>query len=116
MKKNKTLLLFAICILIYAVFAVIVITLFNAVQNNPIDKLSITYIRNSPDVQNKYGEIIFIGKNVSYGTKREEAVIKSPYTVETKMGRVIVYVTLMKCDGEWEAISLEVVEVIPDEQ
>lgn len=115
MRKNKILLLLIIGILIFAVFAVIVITIFNSVANNPIDNLSITYIRNSTDIQNEYGEIISVGKNILYETKNDKATIKTPYTVETKTGRVIVYVTLLKCDEEWRASSLEVIEVIPNE-
>ena len=47
--------------------------------------------------------------------KNDEFTIKTPYTVETETGRVIVYVTLIKCDEEWYATSLEVIEVIPNE-
>lgn len=115
MRKNKMLLLLIIGILIFAVFAVIVITIFNSVSNNPIDNLSITYIRNSTDIQNEYGEIITVGKNILYETKNDESTIKTPYTIETETGRVIVYVTLMKCNEEWKASSLEVIEVIPNE-
>lgn len=115
MRKNKMLLLVIIGILIFAVFAVIVITIFNSVSNNPIDNLSITYIRNSTDIQNEYGEIISIGKNILYETKNDESTIKTPYTIETETGRVIVYVTLMKCNEEWKTTSLEVIEVIPNE-
>lgn len=115
MRKNKMLLLLIIGILIFAVFAVIVITIFNSVSNNPIDNLSITYIRNSTDIQNEYGEIITVGKNILYETKNDESTIKTPYTIETEAGRVIVYVTLMKCNKKWKASSLEVIEVIPNE-
>lgn len=115
MRKNKILLLLIIGILIFAVFAVIVITIFNSVSNNPIDNLSISYIRNSTDIQNEYGEIISIGKNILYKTKNDESTIKAPYTIETETGRVIVYVTLMKRNEEWTASSLEVIEVIPNE-
>ncbi len=115
MKKNKILFLIIIGILIFAVFAVIVITIFNSVANNPIDNLSITYIRNSADIQNEYGEIVSIGKNILYEIKNDEFTIKTPYTIETKTERVIVYVTLMKCEKEWKASSLEVIEVIPNE-
>ena len=88
MRKNKMLLLLIIGILIFAVFAVIVITIFNSVSNNPIDNLSITYIRNSTDIQNEYGEIITIGKNILYETKNDESTIKTPYTIETETGNV----------------------------
>lgn len=115
MKKNKILLIAIICISIFAVFAVIVITLFHVISNDPVDNLSITYIRNSTDIPNEYGEIISVGKNILYKTKKDESIIKSPYTIETETGRVIVYVTLEKCDGEWNATSLEVIEVIPNE-
>ena len=115
MRRNKMILLLIIVILIFAVFAVTVITIFNSVSNNPIDNLSISYIRNSTNIQNEYGEIISIGKNILYETKNDESTIKKPYTIETETGRVIVYVTLVKCDEEWKASSLEVIEVIPNE-
>ena len=115
MKKNKMLLILIIGISAYAVFAVIVITIFNSILNNPIDKISMTYIRNSSDIQDEYGEIIYIGKNIIYKTKKDEATIKTPYTIETETERVAAYVTLLKCGEEWEADSLEVIEVIPNE-
>ncbi len=115
MKKSKILVLFIICISIFVVFAILVVTLFNSVSKNPIDNLSKSYIYSNTDIQDKYGEIISIGKNILYETERNETSIKSPYTIETEMGRVIVYVTLMKYDEEWEAISLEIIEVIPNE-
>ena len=114
--RKKILISFIICISIFVVFAVIVVTLFNSVSNNPIDNLSIDYIQNNTDIQNKYGEIISIGRNILYKTEKDESSIKSPYTIETETGRVIVYVTLMKYDEKWEAISLETIEVIPNEQ
>lgn len=115
MRKNKFLLLTIVGILIFAVFAAVVITLFNSVSNDPIDKISITYIRNGTNIQNEYGEILYVGKNILYETTRDDSTIKTPYTIETETGRVIVYVTLMKCNEEWKASSLEVIEVIPNE-
>ena len=113
MKKISLILIIGIST--YAVFAVIVITLFNSVSNDPIDNLSITFIRNSTDIQNEYGEIISVRKNILYETQNDESILRSPYTIETRLGRVIVYVTLMKCEGKWNAISFEVIEVIPNE-
>ena len=115
MKSKKTLLIFVICLLAFAIFAVIVITLFDSASNNPIDIISATYIRNSTDIQNKYGEIINISKNVFYETKHDEFTIKSPYTIQTINERIIVYVNLINSDGKWEAISCEIFEVIPNE-
>ena len=71
MEKNKILLLLVTGILIFVVFAVIVITIFNSVSNNPVDKLSITYIRGCTDIQNEYGKIISIGRNIVYGTEKK---------------------------------------------
>ena len=113
MKKISLILIIGIST--YAVFAVIVITFFNSVSNDPIDNLSITFIRNSTDIQNEYGEIISVRKNILYETQNDESILRSPYTIETRLGRVIVYVTLMKCEGKWNAISFEVIEVIPNE-
>ena len=104
-----------ICVLLFSVFAGIVIILFNSVSNDPIDKIAIPYIRQNTDLQDKYGELIWIGKNVLYETQEDDTMIKSPYTVEIKSGRVIVYVTLIKNDDKWKAVSLEEIEVIPNE-
>lgn len=104
-----------ICVLLFSVFAGIVIILFNSVSNDPIDKIAISYIRQNTDLQDKYGELIWIGKNVLYETQEDDTMIKSPYTVEIKSGRVIVYVTLIKNDDKWKAVSLEEIEVIPNE-
>lgn len=104
-----------ICVLLFSVFAGIVIILFNSVSNDPIDKIAISYIRQNTDLQDKYGELIWIGKNVLYETQEDDTMIKSPYTVEIKSGRVIVYVTLIKNNDKWKAVSLEEIKVIPNE-
>ena len=115
MQKNKIRLFLIIGILIFAVFAAIVITLFYSVSKDPIDNLSIAYIRNNTEIQKEYGEILSVGKNILYETQKDEAVIKSPYTIETEMCRVIVYITLIKQDNAWKASLLEIIEVIPNE-
>ncbi len=48
-------------------------------------------------------------------TKKTESLIKSSYTVHTKDERVVVYITLIKNNENWEATALEIVEVIPNE-
>lgn len=113
--KKKLLTIFIIGIAIYAVFAIVVLTLFNIISKDPIDKISITYLRNDTNIQSEYGEIISIGRNVLYKTIKEESTIKKTYTVETQSGRIIVYVTVTKYNNEWRASSFEVVEVIPNE-
>ncbi len=114
MKKAHIIII--ICVLAFAVFACIVIIEFNSVSNNTIDKIAIPYIRQNTDLQNKYGELIWIGRNVLYETKNEKSMIKSAYTVEVELGRVIVYVTLIENRDMWEAVSLEEIEVIKDEK
>lgn len=115
MKKNKILLVIIICILAYAVFVIITLTLFNSVRNDPINNLSITYIRTESDIEKEYGRIISVARNHLYDTQENESMIKVPYAIETETGRVMVYVTLTKCNGEWKANSLEVIEVEPNE-
>ncbi len=114
MKKIHTIII--ICALAFVIFAGVVIIAFNFVSNNPIDKIAIPYIRQNADLQNKYGELIWIGRNVLYETENKESTIKSAYTVEIESGRVIVYVTLIENDGKWEAIALEEIEVIQNEK
>lgn len=114
MKKTYTIIV--ICVLAFVVFASIVIIAFNSISNDPIDKIAIPYIRQNADFKNKYGELIWIGRNILYETKNDESMIKSAYTVEISSGRVIVYVTLIENDGGWKAVSLEEVEVILDEK
>ena len=115
MKNKKLLIAIVVAISVYIVFAGVVAILFNYISNNPIDKISITYIRDNTDIENEYGEIVSVGKNILYKTIKEESIIKSPYTVTTHTGRVIVYITLAKNGEEWEAVSSEVIEVRPNE-
>ena len=113
MEKKKILLA---GILIYAIFAIMVIISFNAVSKNPIDDISIPYIRNNTNIQKEYGDIISVGRNVLYETQKDEFIIKAPYTIETETGRIIAYVTLEKGDKEWNASSIEIIEVILNER
>lgn len=108
--KNKILKLIIICLSVFAVFAAIVMVLFYSMSNDPIDQISMTYLWNDSHIEDKYGEIIHIGRYAFGARKKGESEIKSPYVVETKTGRITVYVTLEKHDEEWEASSYEVIE------
>lgn len=110
--KKRIIKWFLIAFVIYAVFALICIILFNAIRNNPIDKISMTYLRHETDIPDIYGEIIHIGRNIVKKTEKSETVIRAPYGVETERYEITVYVTLEKADGEWKAVSYEVIKVI----
>ena len=113
MSKKKIIACIVLCCLcLYALFATVVFVLFHMVRYNPIDAISSTYIRNNEEFQMQYGEIVHIGKNVLHRTEKSEFYIKSPYTVETNASRVVVYITLIKEDGDWKAVSLEIIDVI----
>ena len=118
MNKKKVFVVVAVLAVTFFIFATIVMIAFNSVANNPIDKIAITYIRQNSDLQNKYGELIWIGRNSlhKYKAETEESFIKPTYTVEIETGRVMVWVTLKSIDGEWVPISLEEIEVIPNER
>ena len=115
MKKNKIFKRILTGLFIYAIAFVVVLTLFNRMLNDPIDTIAIDYLRYETNISDEYGEIIHIGKNIAHKTQKEKVMIKSPYTVETEIGRVVVYVTLVESDGEWKAISFEIIKVIPNE-
>ena len=115
MKKNKILSTIIICIAVYVVFAAIVITLFYSILFNPIDNISVPYIRNETNIENEYGEIIHVSRYVLYKTEKSDDRIKAPYSVETPKWDVKVYVTLVKSEGEWQPVSFEVIEVDPNE-
>lgn len=95
MDKKKILKISAICVTIYTVFAILVILIFNSIYNNPIDNIAKIYIRDNTNIEEQYGKIVSIGKNMLHKTKKTESLIKSPYTVHTKDERVVVYITLM---------------------
>ncbi len=112
MKKRKIKKIILISVLIYVVFASIVIIMFNAISNDPIDAKATTYIRNNCQEIVEYGDIEYIGRSVFYKTIKEDALMKYPYTVETTKGRVKVYVTFEKNADEWVATSLEIIDII----
>ena len=115
MRKHKMLLIFVIIVVLFAAFVVTVIFIFNSILNNPIDSISISYIRDNTNIEKEYGKIIYIGRNILYKTKEDDFSIKRPYTIETVSGEVVVYVALIKGEKEWMPRSLEVIEVIPNE-
>ena len=112
MSRKKWILVILIVIVVAIVFSLIVIFAFNSVQGNPIDKIAITYIRNSTSIQDQYGEIVSIGRNVIDKVEETENTKSIPYQVETKDYRMTIYVQLEKKEQIWEAISLNIKEVI----
>ena len=115
--KKKALLIITFCIAMFAVFATIVVVLFNSVSKNPIDQISCTYLRHDcPDIESEYGNIIYIGRNVLHKVQKEGSTIKTPYTIETETDCVTVFVTLTKSGDGWNAVSYEVIEVKPNER
>ena len=117
MEKNKALKRMVIHALLFTIACVVVISLFNYRLKNTIDIDTPTnaYIQTQSDIQNEYGKILGISPNPSYDTQSEESMIKAPYTIETEKAQLIVYVTLIKSDEEWKAVSFEIIEVIPNE-
>ena len=83
MRKHKMLLIFVIIVVLFAAFVVTVIFIFNSILNNPIDSISISYIRDNTNIEKEYGKIIYIGRNILYKTKEDDFSIKRPYTIET---------------------------------
>ena len=97
---------------LYAIFGAVVISLFYMVRYNPIDGLSIAYMRSNEDFKSQYGEIVTIGRNPFCRTEKSEAMIKAPYTIDSVNGKVVVYVTLINDGDGWEAVSYEVIKVL----
>ncbi|MBR2353482.1 MAG: hypothetical protein IKC69_03055 [Clostridia bacterium] len=105
------------CAIGYACFVLVVSVLFISIRYNKTDMLSAEYIRTYPEtIEEQYGAIEYISKTVLYPTEKEKDRIRSPYSVETELADVIVYVTLEKKDGEWKAVSMEIVEAKPWEK
>ena len=98
-------------LVLFIAYALIVYFLFNSILHDPISKIAIPYLRNNTDLQKDYGEIIYIGKNVFYKTYEEDGTLRVPYSLETEKGNIVVYVTLLAIDGDWEPNSLEIIEV-----
>ena len=115
MKVNKTVKILIIFYSTIIVLGVIIAIISYNILNNPIDMISITYLRRDTNIEDEYGEIVHIGKNVFHKTKKDESTIISPYTIETQNERIVVYVTLTKNKEEWTAVSYEIVEVRPNE-
>lgn len=115
MTKKKWWLIIVVVIAGFALFATVVIMMFNYISDNPIDTVAMSYLAKESGMQEEYGEILSIGRHIYHKTIKEESTIKAPYSVTTESGRVIVYVTLVKNDEAWVADSWEVIEVIPNE-
>lgn len=107
-KTTKILLIILTC---YAVFVLIVATLFVAIRNNPTDGIAMTYLRHEPSFEAEYGEVEHIGRNLTNRTVKTDKTQSVPYIVETKTQRILVFVELHKEQGQWEAVGWEVKEV-----
>ena len=110
MKKIWKVLL--IVLVAYVVFAGVVLALFLWIQKNPVDVAACDYIRDQSTISQEYGEIHHVARKVMmYKTEKKEDYVRAPYSVETDTAKLVVYVTLEKREGIWEAVSYEIVRV-----
>lgn len=111
MHKNKGIILASIILIVFVIFATVVITLFHSMRDNPIDKISMSYLWNNSEISSQYGEIVSVSRYVLESTKEKEESMQVPYSVTTKSYRIIVYVNLFNTSGEWAVDSIEIIEV-----
>ena len=112
---KKAILVIAISLVAFIIFALIVILIFNAMINNPYDNISIPYIYDDTDIAVSYGDIVSVKRNTLYEKTDLEFYKKIPYSIETKNCRIIVYVAIENENNEWKAISYEIIKVIHNE-
>ncbi|MEG1719428.1 MAG: hypothetical protein RR306_03790 [Clostridia bacterium] len=112
MNKKKVFTVFAIIGLIFLIFSTIVIIAFNAVRNDPIDKIAMTYIWNTKEISDEFGEIVSVGRNIVEKSEKSETVMIIPYSVDTKSNRVLILIKLEKNENDWRVESFEAKEVI----
>lgn len=108
--KSKKFKAVAILLAGYAVFVMIVLIGFFMIRNNPIDKIAMPYIWDNKEIEEEYGEINGVYRNIKKSEKSDTKMIIS-YSVKTQKYDLLVYVTLEKYLNNWEATSLEVKEV-----
>lgn len=109
--NNKKFRVIAIIVLVYLLFASIVIITFYSTKNNSFDKVAMPYIWTNNDIEREYGEITDVFRYVGEDIKKKDNTIKVPYSVYTKDYRVIIYVTLEGEKKDLKAVSLEILEV-----
>ncbi|MCI8332186.1 MAG: hypothetical protein HFE78_05120 [Clostridiales bacterium] len=95
---------------VYIVFAAVVLIGFHAIRNNPIDQIAMPYICDDEALQEQYGNIFSVGRNVTRKVNETENTMTVPYIVETDDKRLTVYVELEKQQEDWIAVSLGVVK------
>lgn len=110
--KSKKFKVISIILFMYLLFAAIVLINFYSTKNDPLDKIAMPYIWQNEDLKNQYGDISSVFRYIGNEVKKNEMRIKVPYSVKTEKYRIIVYITLEKNEENWEAESLEILEVI----
>lgn len=110
--KGKKLKIILIILFVYLLFAAIVLINFYFTKNDPLDKIAMPYIWQNEDLEKQYGDISSVFRYIGNEVEKNETRIKVPYSVRTEKYRVIVYVILEKNEENWEAKSLEILEVI----
>lgn len=111
MLKNRKFKIIATILLIYLFFATVILIGFYSIRNNPTDKIAMPYVWNDKDFQNQYGEISSVCRYHGYEITKIEKEMKVPYVVETKNYNVYVYVNLQKNDNDWDAVSIDIIDV-----
>lgn len=111
MLKNRKFKIIATILLLYLFFATVILIGFYSIRNNPTDKIAMSYVWNDKDFQNQYGEISSVCRYHGYEITKIEKEMKVPYVVETKNYNVYVYVNLQKNDNDWDAVSIDIIDV-----
>ena len=94
----------------FVLFAAVVCIAFFSIRNNPIDRIAMSYIRNTPEITNHIGRIIHIGRYIAEKAETSDSYMRVPYRVETNDSEFIIYVVLQKNGYEWNAKNYEIME------
>lgn len=97
-------------IIIYIVSIGTITITFKSINNNPIDNIAISYIRNNIELGTRYGAIVSAGRNPFKKTEKSDTLQSVAYTIKTEKYSVVVYVKLGKMDDEWKVIDLDIKE------
>ncbi len=110
-KKKLIILLIALGVATYAIFCGIVYLCFHRIQSNPIDKIARAYLYEHVVLDEAYGKIEYIGRDIVSGKVITEEVAEIPYILRTDKYLVYCSVSLHSNGSEWVADSYKLKEI-----
>lgn len=93
----------------YILYMMVIASAIDAITNNPFYEAAVPLVREDRALTAEYGRIYSLNRLVFERSEKTTTMAKLPYKLVTEEEVLLVYISFEKENGEWVAVSLEVI-------